>query len=122
MLILTIVQNCVKLPHLEVTFLETSYLSVFGLFRPMIYRLDDLFQFFCRFCISSWSLTSGKSFIVIWSVVSEILRGVYHPQMPVRCQKEQMLLIVKYLISTFALSPFSFANYQFSMFTPDFCT
>ena len=40
MLILTIVQNFAKLPHLKSTFLETSYLSVFGLCRPMIYRPD----------------------------------------------------------------------------------
>ena len=37
---LTIVQNFVKLPYLEVTFLETSYLSVFELYRPIIYRPD----------------------------------------------------------------------------------
>ena len=44
MLILTIVQNFVKLPHLEGTFLKTSYLSVFGLCRPIIYRPDDIFE------------------------------------------------------------------------------
>ena len=44
MLIVTIVQNFVKLPYLEVTFLETSYFSVLGLCRPIIYRPDDLFQ------------------------------------------------------------------------------
>ena len=37
---------------LNSSFLKTSYLSVFGLCRPIIYRPDDLFQFFCRFCIS----------------------------------------------------------------------
>ena len=41
MLILTILQNFVKLSYLEVTFLETSYLSVFGLCRPIIYRPDE---------------------------------------------------------------------------------
>ena len=48
MLILTIVQNFVKLPHLEGTFLKMSYLRVFGLYRPIIYRPDDLFQIFVR--------------------------------------------------------------------------
>ena len=48
MLIVTIVQNFVKLPYLEVTFLETSYFGVLGLCRPMIYRPDDLFQFFLQ--------------------------------------------------------------------------
>ena len=48
MLILTIVQKFVKLPYLEVTFLETSYLSVFGLCRPIIYRPDELFQNFLQ--------------------------------------------------------------------------
>ena len=65
MLIVTILQNFVKLPYLEVTFPETSYFSVLGLRRPIIYRPDDLFEFFCRFCISTWRLTSGKNFIVI---------------------------------------------------------
>ena len=45
MLVLTRVQNFVKLPYLELTFLETSYLSVFELCRPIIYRPDDLFYF-----------------------------------------------------------------------------
>ena len=58
-------QNFFKLPYLEVTFLETSYLCVFRLFRPIIYRPDELFHFFCRFCISPWRLTSGKNFMVI---------------------------------------------------------
>ena len=48
MLIVTIVQNFVNLPYLEVTFLETSYLSVLGLCRPMIYRPDDLFSIFLQ--------------------------------------------------------------------------
>ena len=48
MLIVTIVQNFVKLPYLEVTFLETSYLIVLGFCRPIIYRPDDLFQIFLR--------------------------------------------------------------------------
>ena len=48
MLILTIVQNFVKLPHLEGTLLKSSNLSVFGLFRPIIYRPDVLFQFFLQ--------------------------------------------------------------------------
>ena len=33
-----------KILFLEVTFLEKSYLSVFGLRKPMIYRQDELFQ------------------------------------------------------------------------------
>ena len=37
------------LPYLEVTSLETSYLSVFGLCRPIIYRPDGLFQIFADF-------------------------------------------------------------------------
>ena len=48
MSILTIVQNFVKLPYLDVAFLETSYLSVLGLCRPIIYRPDDLFQIFLQ--------------------------------------------------------------------------
>ena len=48
MLIVTIVQNFVKWPYLEVTFLETSYFSVFGLCRPMIYRPDELFQIYLQ--------------------------------------------------------------------------
>ena len=48
MLILTIVQNFVSLTHLDITFLETSYLNVLGLCRPIIYRQDDLFQFFLQ--------------------------------------------------------------------------
>ena len=49
MLILTIVQKKFKLPHLEIPFLETSYLGVFfGLCRPIIYSLDDLFQNFLQ--------------------------------------------------------------------------
>ena len=48
MLILTIVQSFVKLPYLEVIFLETSYLSVFGLCIPIIYRPDELFQIFLQ--------------------------------------------------------------------------
>ena len=60
MLILTIVQNYVKLPYLEVTFSETSYLTIFGLSKPIIYRPDEVFQIFCRSCISPWSSTSGK--------------------------------------------------------------
>ena len=48
MLILTIVQNFAKLPHLEGTSLKTSYLSAFGLCRPIIYRPDDLFQIFLQ--------------------------------------------------------------------------
>ena len=69
MLIVIIVQNFVKLPDLEVTFLETSYFSVLGLYRPIIYIPDDLFQNFCRFCISPWRLTSGKNFMVIHPLV-----------------------------------------------------
>ena len=38
MLIVTIVQIFVKLPYLEGTFLETSFFSVLGLCRPIIYR------------------------------------------------------------------------------------
>ena len=41
--LLTIVQKNCKLQHLEGTFLKTSYLSVFGLCRPIIYRPDELF-------------------------------------------------------------------------------
>ena len=66
--ILTIVQNLAKLPYLEITFLETSYLSVFGLSRPIVYRPDNYFEFFCRFCISLWCLTSGKKIMVIHPV------------------------------------------------------
>ena len=44
MLLLTIVQNFVKLPYLEVVFLETSYFSILRLCRPIIYRPDKLFQ------------------------------------------------------------------------------
>ena len=48
MLILTLVQKFVKLPYLEVTFLEVSYLSVFELCRRIIYRPDELFQNFLQ--------------------------------------------------------------------------
>ena len=47
-LVLTVVQNFVNLPYLELTFLETSYLSVFGLNRPMIYRPDELCNIFLQ--------------------------------------------------------------------------
>ena len=46
MLILTMAQNFVKLPYLANTFLETSYLSVFGLCGPIIYRPGALCQTF----------------------------------------------------------------------------
>ena len=46
---------------------------------------------FFGFRASLLSLTSGKNFMVIRPVVSEILP----PQMPVHRQKEQMLLTVK---------------------------
>ena len=58
-----------KLPYLRITFLETSYLSVFGLCRPIIYSPDDIFQIFCRFCVSSWSFISDKNFMVLHLVV-----------------------------------------------------
>ena len=48
-LILIIVQNFVVLSYLEVIFLEASYLRVFLLCRPIIYRPDDLLQFFADF-------------------------------------------------------------------------
>ena len=48
MLILTIVQNFVKLPYLKITFLETSYLIVLGLCRPITYKPDDFFQMFLK--------------------------------------------------------------------------
>ena len=40
MLILTMVQILVKLPCVKYKFLETSYLSVFGLCWPIVYRPD----------------------------------------------------------------------------------
>ena len=49
MFILTIVQRFVELPYLEITFLETSYLRIFELCRPIIYRPDELFQKFLQF-------------------------------------------------------------------------
>ena len=68
-LIFTIVLNFGKLPYLEVTFLERCYLSILVLYRPIIYRPDDLFHFFCRFCISLCSLAPVKNFMVIHPVV-----------------------------------------------------
>ena len=49
--------------------------------------------FFFRFRASSLGLTSGKNFMIIRPVVSEILGGMVPtpPQMLVSCQKEQML-------------------------------
>ena len=44
--------------------------------------------------VSSLNLTSGKNFMVIRSVLCEILRGVDIPHMPVSYQKEQMPLTV----------------------------
>ena len=53
-------------------------------------------KIFFWFRASLLSLTSGKNFMVIRSVVSEILGGGwYHPpQMLLHCPKEQMLLTV----------------------------
>ena len=48
MLISTLVQKFVKLPYLETACLGTSYLNVFELFRPIIYRPDELFQKFVQ--------------------------------------------------------------------------
>ena len=45
-LMLSIVPNYVKLPYLDVTFLEKSYQSVVRLNRPIIYRPEELFQVF----------------------------------------------------------------------------
>ena len=56
-LILTIVENFVLLPYLEVTFVETSYLSVFGVFRPIIYRPDELFNIIMRILCLPTELT-----------------------------------------------------------------
>ena len=51
---------------------------------------------FFWFLASPLSLTSGKNFMVIGPVVSEILGGDgTTPQMLLHCQKEQMLLTVK---------------------------
>ena len=75
-LILTFVQNFVKLLYLEFTCVEMSYLSVFGLSRSIIYRADELFIFFFRFCISSWSLTLGENFMIIHPVVKGAV--LYH--------------------------------------------
>ena len=47
-MILTIVQKFVKSPYLEVKILETKYLSVFGIYRPINYRPDELFQNFLQ--------------------------------------------------------------------------
>ena len=41
-------QNFDKLPYQKITFLETCYLSILGLLRPIIYRPDELFQLFSQ--------------------------------------------------------------------------
>ena len=64
MLISTIVQNVVKSPCLDVTFLETSYLGVFELWLPMIYRTQELCQIVLQILASQWSLSSGTNFTV----------------------------------------------------------
>ena len=46
MLIVTIVQNFVKLPYLEVTFLETSYFSVWDFADPKFTDKMTYFNFF----------------------------------------------------------------------------
>ena len=86
--ILTIVQNFVKLPYLEVTFLETSYLRILGITRSIIYRHDELFQNFCRFCISPWILTSGKNFMVTHPVVQRAVLHPHTPHLPVSLYKK----------------------------------
>ena len=55
-------QNFAMLQYLEVTYLETSYLSVFGLCRLIIYRPDKLFEFFLQslYLHLLMTLTSGK--------------------------------------------------------------
>ena len=40
----------------------------FELCRPIIYRPNELFQFFCSLHLP-WSLTSGKNFMIIHQVV-----------------------------------------------------
>ena len=57
----------------------TGYLSVFGLFGPLIYRPDELCQKFFGFRASPRGLTSGKNFMVIRPAVPEILGGVVPP-------------------------------------------
>ena len=69
MLMLTIVQNFVKLPHLEVTFLETRYLSVFGLCKPIIYITDELSKILLQTLYLPMILTSSRNAMAIHPVV-----------------------------------------------------
>ena len=83
----TILQNFVKLACLEFAFLKI------GFFGILVYDLQTSQVMSKKFS----DLTSGKNFMVIRPVVSEILGGGTTPQMPVHCQKEQMLLTVNHM-------------------------
>ena len=56
------------------------------------------FKFFCRFCISPWSLTSGKNFMVIHPVVQG---AVLHPPSPI---------YLKAYVKPFTFKPLSFSK------------
>ena len=90
--ILIILQTFVKAACPEVAFPENRLRSLFGLWGPIIYRPDELCQKNFWFRASLWYFISGQNFMIIRLAVSEILGGWFSTlQMPVSCQKEQML-------------------------------
>ena len=72
---MTILQNFVKLACLEVAFLKIGF---FGILICNL-QTSQLCQNVFGFRASSLSLTSGKNFMFICPVVSEILGGWHHP-------------------------------------------